>query len=101
PETHHSQNSAKSLKSCRKRLFASIDRPVSGKSLPIYARQSSHPLAIKLNENGVLVWNPTAALRAIDSLLIAAKGYRLRCFRFALVHRVQPHRIGVVSCFYK
>jgi hypothetical protein len=62
----------KSLKSCSKRLFPSIERPVAGKSLPIYARQSSHPLAIELEENDVLVWNPTAALRAIDSLLIAA-----------------------------
>jgi hypothetical protein len=34
-------------------------------------------LAIELEENYVLVWNPTAALRAIDSLLIAAKDYRL------------------------
>src|SRR5271165_179388 len=67
----------KSLKSCSERLFPSIERPVSGKSLPIDARQSSHPLAIELEQNDVFVWNPTGALRAIDSLLIAAKGYRL------------------------
>jgi len=60
-----------------KRLFPSIERPVSGKSLPIYARQSNHPLAIELEQNHVFVWNPVAALRAIDPLLIAAKGYRL------------------------
>src|SRR6516162_7064631 len=97
----------KSLKSCSKRLFPRIERPVPGKSLPIYAHQSSRRLAIKLDENDVLVWDPSAALRAlaalwaIDSLLIAAKGYGLRMFRFALVHRVKPNRIGVVSCLYK
>src|SRR5260221_7275506 len=66
----------KTLKS-RKRLFASIERLVSGESLLINAGQSSHPLTIELDENDVLIRNPTAALRAIDSLLIAAEGYRL------------------------
>ena len=65
------------LKYCCKRFVPSIERPVSGKSLLIYARQSSHSLAIELEENDVLVWDPMAAFRAIDSLLIAPKGYRL------------------------
>jgi hypothetical protein len=67
----------KSLKCWGKRLSPSVERVVSGKSLPIYARQSSHLSAIELEENHVLVWDPTAALRAIESLMIAAKGYRL------------------------
>ena len=75
-EPDRSKYANEALKSCTKRLFPSIERPVSGKSLRIYARQSSRPLAIKLDENDVLVWDPTVALRAIDSLLIAAKGYR-------------------------
>jgi len=64
----------KTLKSCSKRLFSSIERPVSGKSFTIRACQSSHLMAIELEENDILVWNPITTFWAIDALLIVTEG---------------------------